>query len=124
MPPEQKKNWQKIAPTTLIHEGGPLQMATDNWPFLYLRGRVLPDLSVRSMIMLGALGIAMVYLFLPKGSGPIQIQGRMFFLGAVFMLLETKAVVELALLFGSTWLVNSVVFLPSWCWGYSLTCMC
>src|SRR5439155_1818121 len=34
----------------------------------------------------------------------------LFFLGAAFMLLETKAVVQLALLFGSTWLVNSLVF--------------
>jgi hypothetical protein len=34
----------------------------------------------------------------------------MFFLGAGFMLLETKGVVHMALLFGSTWTVNSVVF--------------
>src|SRR5436305_1131842 len=34
----------------------------------------------------------------------------MFFLGAAFMLLETKAVVQMALLFGSTWIVNSAVF--------------
>jgi hypothetical protein len=34
----------------------------------------------------------------------------MFFLGAGFMLLETKGVVHMALLFGATWLVNSVVF--------------
>ena len=34
----------------------------------------------------------------------------MFFLGAGFMLLETKGVVHLALLFGSTWIVNSIVF--------------
>ena len=34
----------------------------------------------------------------------------MFFLGAGFMLIETKAVVQMALLFGSTWMVNSVVF--------------
>jgi hypothetical protein len=32
-----------------------------------------------------------------------------FLLGAGFMLLETKAVTELSLLFGSTWIVNSVV---------------
>ena len=37
----------------------------------------------------------------------------MFFLGAAFMLLETRAVVQLALLFGSTWLVNSLVFLTA-----------
>jgi hypothetical protein len=35
----------------------------------------------------------------------------MFFLGAGFMLIETRAVVHLALVFGSTWMVNSVVFL-------------
>ncbi len=34
----------------------------------------------------------------------------MFFLGAGFMLLETKGVVHMALLFGATWLVNSIVF--------------
>ena len=34
----------------------------------------------------------------------------MFFLGAGFMLVETKAVVHMALLFGGTWIVNSVVF--------------
>ena len=61
------------------------------------------------MIVLGILGVAMVYLFLPKGRGRMWIDGRMFFLGAAFMLLETKAVVQLALLFGSTWLVNSLV---------------
>jgi hypothetical protein len=35
---------------------------------------------------------------------------QMFFLGAGFMLLETKSVVHMTLLFGSTWLVNSIVF--------------
>ena len=34
----------------------------------------------------------------------------MFFLGAGFMLLETKGVVQMALLFGATWFVNSIVF--------------
>jgi hypothetical protein len=35
---------------------------------------------------------------------------KCFFLGAGFMLLETKSVVHMALLFGSTWIVNSAVF--------------
>ena len=60
------------------------------------------------MVILGLVGLGMVYLFLPKGR--IAINGRMFFLGAAFMLLETRAVVQMALLFGSTWLVNSAVF--------------
>jgi hypothetical protein len=36
---------------------------------------------------------------------------RMFFLGAGFMLIETKAVVHMALVFGSTWMVNVFVFM-------------
>ncbi|MGZ5061610.1 MAG: hypothetical protein ACXWBL_02890 [Usitatibacter sp.] len=35
---------------------------------------------------------------------------QMFLLGAGFMLLETRAVTELSLLFGSTWVVNTSVF--------------
>ncbi len=34
---------------------------------------------------------------------------HLFLLGAGFMLLETKAITELSLLFGSTWIVNAVV---------------
>src|SRR5205823_5422997 len=40
----------------------------------------------------------------------VRPNAHMFFLGAGFMLLETKGVVHMALLFGSTWVVNSVVF--------------
>ena len=105
---DQRRNLERISPTTLIHDGGNVLSTSDDWPFLYLRGKLIPDLTIRSMVILGLLGVGMVYLFLPKGR--IAINGRMFFLGAAFMLLETRAVVQIALLFGSTWLVNSVVF--------------
>jgi hypothetical protein len=111
LPAAERQDWQQIAPTTIIHEAGTPRFATDDWPFLYLQDRLIPNLSIRSMALLGVLGVGMVYLFLPKGSGRrIRLDGRMFFLGAAFMLLETKAVVQLALLFGSTWIVNSLVF--------------
>jgi hypothetical protein len=35
---------------------------------------------------------------------------HMFFLGAGFMMLETKNIINFQLLFGTTWLVNSLVF--------------
>ncbi len=108
MAPDQSRNFERISPTTLIHDGGEVVSTGDDWPFLYLRGRLIPNLTIRSMVILGLLGVGMVYLFLPKGR--IAINGRMFFLGAAFMLLETRAVVQMALLFGSTWLVNSAVF--------------
>ena len=110
MPAAERKDWQLIAPTTIVHETGSPRFSNDDWPFLYLQDKLIPDLSIRAMVVLGVLGVAMVYLFLPKGPGRMRIDGRMFFLGAAFMLLETKAVVQLALLFGSTWLVNSLVF--------------
>ena len=111
-PAGQQDRWLKIAPTRLIVDNDAPTLATsDDWPFLYISGKLIPALTVRSMIMLGVLGIAMVYLFMPKGR--VRINNRMFFLGAAFMLLETKAVVQMALLFGSTWLVNSAVFLTA-----------
>ncbi len=110
MKPEESQNWQKIAPAVLVHDAQSPRFATDDWPFLYLRGRLIPDLTLRAMLILGVLGAGMVYLFMPKGRRRLRLDMRMFFLGAGFMLLETKAVVQLALLFGSTWIVNSMVF--------------
>jgi hypothetical protein len=57
-------------------------LPTDDWPFLYVSG--IPDLTVRAMIILGILGLAMVYFFMPKGR--LLPNSRMFFLGAAFML--------------------------------------
>ena len=86
---------------------------------------MIPTLSLRGMLIMGGLGLLLIFLFLPRrqkgvialtesGSkaarfGALNVQ--LFFLGAGFMLIETKAVVTMALLFGSTWVVNSVVFL-------------
>jgi SAM-dependent methyltransferase len=108
LPADRRADFFRIAPTQIVHEGPPVVETSDAWPFLYLRGRLIPDLTIRSILLLGGLGVAMVYLFLPKGR--IAVHNRMFFLGAAFMLLEAKAVVQMALLFGSTWLVNSLVF--------------
>ena len=107
--PAQHGTWEPIAPARLIYDNdASKQSTTDDWPFLYVSGKLIPDLTIRSMVLLGVLGLGMVYLFKPKGRwGP---NNRMFFLGAAFMLLETKAVVQMALLFGSTWIVNSAVF--------------
>jgi hypothetical protein len=107
MAPDEARSLERIAPTSVDYGAGTLA-ASDDWPFLYLHGRLIPDFTIRSMVLLGLLGLGMVYLFLPKGR--IALDSRMFFLGAAFMLLETRAVTQTALLFGSTWVVNSSVF--------------
>jgi SAM-dependent methyltransferase len=108
LPAEARARLQRIAPTALVHDGGAVLATSDDWPFLYLRARLIPDFTLRSMLLLGALGLGLVACFMPRGR--LGLNNRMFFLGAAFMLIETKAVVQMALLFGSTWLVNSAVF--------------
>jgi SAM-dependent methyltransferase len=107
-PAKEDPQWSWITPTKLVSQDDRMALASDDWPFLYTLRRTLPMLTFRFMLLLGVLGLGMAYLFKPKGSA--RGNGRMFFLGAAFMLLETKSVVQLALLFGSTWLVNSLVF--------------
>jgi SAM-dependent methyltransferase len=111
LPAGEAGNFQRILPALLAYDGKNLS-TSDDWPFLYLSGRLIPDFTIRSMVLLGVLGLGMVYLFLPKGqpTGAIALDSRMFFLGAAFLLLETRAVTQTALLFGSTWIVNSSVF--------------
>jgi hypothetical protein len=99
--------WFRIAPAKVYTEGVD-RLASDDWPFLYLRDAMIPALNIREMILLGVLSLAILLVFSPVKR--VRPNGRMFFLGAGFMLLETKGVVHLALLFGSTWFVNSVVF--------------
>ncbi len=82
--------------------------ATDDWPFLYVRDPSLPGLYLRGVMLVG--GCAFVLLWLMAPGRRLAFDGRMFFLGAGFLLLETRAVVQLALAFGSTWSVNAAVF--------------
>jgi SAM-dependent methyltransferase len=112
-------------PAPPIKEGGPVfrtmmigpvdveraaheYIPTDDWPFLYLREPAIPALNLRGMAIVGALSVIILLLFAPVRRA--KPSARMFFLGAGFMLLETKGVVHMALLFGSTWVVNSIVF--------------
>lgn len=100
--------WHAIAPARLVRAEAPLAPATDDWPFLYLRAPAVPAFYLRAALLMAGLGLA-IYLWQARGGG-LALNGRMFFLGAGFLLLETKAVVHMALVFGSTWVVNSFVF--------------
>lgn len=100
-------DWLRIAPARVVTEGN-VRFSTDDWPFPYLRDQIIPWLNVREMILLAIASVAILLAFSPIKR--VRPDGHMFFLGAGFMLLETKGVVHVALLFGSTWIVNSVVF--------------
>ena len=80
--------------------------STDDRPFPYLRHRhdpvVLP--VALALILLASLVLVRV------AAGPLRQMrpyADLFFMGAAFLLLETKNVVQFALLFGTTWFVNA-----------------
>jgi hypothetical protein len=80
---------------------------TDDWPYLYVTQRNIPAHYLVIILAIAAISFAGVFLAnfpsLPK------FDMHFFFLGAGFMLLETVSITRCALLFGSTWVVNSVV---------------
>jgi SAM-dependent methyltransferase len=83
--------------------------ATDDRPFVYLRERSIPSRYLWTLaLVLGASA-----LLVRAAGGRFRSMGGaldLFFMGAAFLLLETKSVVQFALLFGTTWFVNALVF--------------
>jgi hypothetical protein len=81
----------------------------DDRPFPYLGSRSIPSFY---LWMLGLVLAASVLLVRLAG-GPLRQMASyadLFFMGTAFLLLETKNVVQFALLFGTTWAVNAAVF--------------
>lgn len=86
-----------------------LSPSTDDYPFPYLAEREIPSFY---LWMLGLILVASL-LLVRVAAGPLKSMrpyADLFFMGGAFLLLETKNVVQFALLFGTTWLVNAAVF--------------
>ncbi|TIX52147.1 spermidine synthase [Alteraurantiacibacter aquimixticola] len=88
---------------------GPVETVTDDAPFLYFRGDTFPPLYA---FTLAAILIASLVTVRTLGGplGPMRPYADLFFMGAAFLLLETKNIATFALLFGTTWFVNALVF--------------
>ncbi len=81
----------------------------DDRPFPYLRNPSIPPLYLVTLGLILVVSLVLVRLT----AGPLAQMRRyldLFFMGAAFLLLETKNVVQFALLFGATWFVNALVF--------------
>jgi hypothetical protein len=85
--------------------------ATDDRPFLYLFTDRIPTMYLVTIALIVAAGALAVGFFGGGGSyRRMRPYTDLFLLGAGFMLLETKSVTGFALLFGTTWVVNAIVF--------------
>jgi spermidine synthase len=82
--------------------------ATDDWPFLYMREPGLPRHYIAALAVIVTITAVALWLALSNPQSAtrnpqLRISWHFFFLGAGFMLLETKSIVQFALLWGSTW---------------------
>jgi len=82
-----------------------LPLSTDDWPYLYLRARKVPAAYWQALLLIGVLFLAVMARSFPDALHP---NWHFWLLGAAFLLIEFKSVTELALLFGTTWLVNAL----------------
>jgi hypothetical protein len=85
------------------------RVATDDWPFPYLKSRAIPRFYLVTLLLI-LLGSAALTRQFGGRFGEMRPYLDLFFMGAAFLLLETKNVVQFALLFGTTWFVNALVF--------------
>ena len=92
-----------------VYNGARVAPATDDHPFPYLPNKSIPNIY---LWMLGLILLASVVLIRIFGGSFKRMSGYLdlAFMGAAFLLLETKNIIQFALLFGSTWFVNSLVF--------------
>jgi len=95
-----------------------IPVAEDDWPFPYLRERRLSLFYLEAMLF--ALGFSILLALgahfywggrgaEPRGSSFTKV--AFLLMGVAFLLLETKSIVKFSLLFGTTWLNTSLVFL-------------
>jgi hypothetical protein len=95
-------------------------VSTDDWPFFYMPRRVYP---VSYLVMVALIVLLSALLIGAFSDAPLQPSLFPFFLlGVGFMLVETKGITELGLVFGNSWQVIGVViagvlvmaFLANW----------
>jgi spermidine synthase len=83
-------------------------VSTDDWPFFYMPQRISPVSYLIMITLILVLSSLLVVNFVAEA--PRFSHLPFFFLGAGFMLVETKGITEMGLAFGNTWQVISIVF--------------
>jgi hypothetical protein len=85
--------------------------ATDDWPFLYLRERAIDPAYLAALGFVLAFAVIGTLLVARESRTPVAAFSPHFFvLGTAFLLLETRSLATFGLLFGTTWIVNALVF--------------
>jgi hypothetical protein len=87
---------------------------SDDWPYLYLPERGVNFFYLSMMAILGFIGIVAILSVSPEMRTAIRagrgMDVEMFLYGFAFLLIETRFVTAMNLLWGATWLTSAVVF--------------
>jgi hypothetical protein len=86
-----------------------LEPASDDWPFFYLSKPRVSGVYLWAILVVLLVALAIGAALAPAAAIR-RFDWHFFCLGAAFMLLETRSLVTFALLFGTTWMVNALVF--------------
>jgi len=91
-----------------------VELPTDDWPYLYLARRGISSFYWGLAVAFGlvaVLGVAAISPAMRRGlRGGAAADWPMFWFGAGFLLIETRAVTEMNLLWSATWLTSAIVF--------------
>lgn len=85
------------------------RMTTDDWPFFYLESNFISKEYVITLLIIVIISAMLVFLCIFRAG--IGFDLHFFLLGCAFMLIETKSITTISVLFGSTWIVNSIVII-------------
>lgn len=90
-----------------------VELPRDDWPYLYLQNRGISGFYLTLIGVFALLAVASVALVsreMRHSFRRFEADVEMFLFGLAFLLLETKSVTTMSLLWGATWLTSAVVF--------------
>ena len=101
-PPQEIAGWKRLR-----LQPKAVDLATDDWPYLYLQAHGIPT---DYRIIIGALLVISLGILLAlRGTAFSAGDGHFLFMGWAFLLLQTKSIGDCSLYFGTTWLVTTIV---------------
>ena len=102
--------WKHLSRPAAQAEG--IAVPTDDWPYLYLNSRMISPFYWSVALMFLVIAVAMIAALAPemRRAPATTVDAEMFLFGVAFLLLETKLVTQMSLLWSATWLTSAVVF--------------
>jgi len=90
-----------------------VELPRDDWPYLYLQNRGISGFYLTLIgvfALIAVASVAGVSREMRHSFVRFEVDAEMFLFGLAFLLLETKSVTTMSLLWGATWLTSAVVF--------------